>query len=92
MLIGLIRQLGARVRRERNAAGCTRLGLSVARDCQRSCVTVPGVAWVLGYTIAAEIGDITRFPNPTKLCGYTGLCPKVRQSGGMDRRGPLAKN
>jgi transposase len=53
--------------------------------------TVPGIAWVLGYTIAAEIGDIERFPSPTKLAGYTGLCPKVRQSGAMDRRGPLAK-
>jgi transposase len=54
--------------------------------------TVPGIAWVLGYTIAAEIGDIERFASPTKLAGYTGLCPKVRQSGAMDRRGPLAKN
>jgi transposase len=54
--------------------------------------TVPGIAWVLGYTIAAEIGDIERFATPTKLAGYTGLCPKVRQSGAMDRRGPLAKN
>ena len=54
--------------------------------------TVPGVAWVLGYTIAAEIGDITRFATPTKLAGYSGLCPKVRQSGAMDRRGHLAKN
>jgi transposase len=53
--------------------------------------TVPGIAWVLGYTIAAEIGDIERFPTPNKLAGYTGLCPKVRQSGGIDRRGPLAK-
>jgi transposase len=53
--------------------------------------TAPGIAWVLGYTIAAEIGDITRFATPTKLAGYTGLCPRVRQSGGMDRRGPLAK-
>ncbi len=24
--------------------------------------TVPGISWVLAYTIAAEIGDITRFP------------------------------
>jgi transposase len=54
--------------------------------------TVPGIAWVLGYTIAAEIGDINRFATPTKLAGYTGLCPKVRQSGAMDRRGHLAKN
>jgi transposase len=54
--------------------------------------TVPGIAWVLGYTIAAEIGNIERFASPTKLCGYTGLCPRVYQSGGVDRRGALAKN
>src|SRR6266545_1699380 len=35
--------------------------------------TVPGISWVLGYTIAAEIGDISRFASPTKLAGYTGL-------------------
>jgi transposase len=53
--------------------------------------TVPGIGWVLAYTIAAEIGDIARFPSPTKLTGYTGLCPRVRQSGERDRRGPLSK-
>jgi len=55
-------------------------------------ITVPGVSWVLAYTIAAEIGDITRFASATKLCGYTGLCPRVYQSGDSDRRGPLAKH
>jgi len=55
-------------------------------------MTAPGIGWVLGYTIAAEIGDITRFPTPKKLVGYTGLCPSVDQSGGHDWRGPLAKN
>lgn len=40
-------------------------------------MSIPGVAWVLGYTIAAEIDDITRFASPKKLCGYTGLCPKT---------------
>src|SRR5207247_7381516 len=54
--------------------------------------TVPGIAWVLAYTIAAEIGDIGRFATPTKLAGYTGLCPRVYQSGESDRRGPLAKH
>jgi transposase len=54
--------------------------------------TIPGIAWVLAYTIAAEIGDITRFASPTKLAGYSGLCPRVYQSGDSDRRGPLAKN
>ena len=57
-----------------------------------SLMSVPGIAWVLGFTIAAEIGDIDRFASPVKLCGYTGLCPKVYQSGERDLRGPLAKN
>ena len=52
-------------------------------------MTAPGIAWVLGYTIAAEIGDIHRFSSPAKLTGYTGLCPRVYQSGNTDRRGPL---
>lgn len=52
-------------------------------------MTVPGIAWVLGYTIASEIGDINRFASPKKLAGYTGLCPRVYQSGATDRRGPL---
>jgi transposase len=55
-------------------------------------MTAPGIGWVLGYTIAAEIGDIARFPSPKKLVGYTGLCPSVDQSGGHDWRGSLAKN
>jgi transposase len=54
-------------------------------------MTVPGIGFVLGYTIAAEIGDITRFPSAQKLVGYTGLCPRVNQSGDRDRRGPLTK-
>jgi transposase len=55
-------------------------------------MSAPGIGWVLGYTIAAEIGDITRFASAKKLCGYTGLCPRVYQSGSRDHRGPLAKN
>jgi transposase len=54
--------------------------------------TVPGIGPVLGYTIASEIGDIARFESPKKLAGYTGLCPRVYQSGAVDRRGRLAKN
>jgi transposase len=55
-------------------------------------MSAPGIGWVTGFTIAAEIGEITRFSSPIKLTGYTGLCPRVRQSGEMDRRGPLSKH
>ena len=34
---------------------------------------------------------ITRFASAKKLCGYTGLCPRMHQSGDRDRRGPLTK-
>jgi transposase len=55
-------------------------------------MSAPGVGWVLAFTIAAEIGEIERFPSPEKLAGYTGLCPRVNQSGDKDRRGPLTKH
>jgi len=55
-------------------------------------LTAPGIGWVLAFTIASEIGDIGRFSSPVKLTGYTGLCPRVIQSGEMDRRGPLSKH
>ena len=55
-------------------------------------LTVPGIGFVLAYTIAAEIGDIERFPRAKNLTGYTGLCPRVDQSGERDRRGSLSKH
>jgi transposase len=55
-------------------------------------LSVPGIRWVLAFTIAAEIGEIERFSSPEKLTGYTGLCPRVNQSGDADRRGPLTKH
>jgi transposase len=55
-------------------------------------MSAPGIGWVLAFTIAAEIGEIERFSSPEKLTGYTGLCPRVNQSGDKDRRGPLTKH
>jgi transposase len=55
-------------------------------------MSVPGIGWVLAFTIAGEIGEIDRFSSPAKLTGYTGLCPRVNQSGDSDRRGPLTKH
>jgi transposase len=55
-------------------------------------VTAPGIGWVNAYTSASKIGDIGRFAWPPKLCGYTGLCPRVKQSGATDARGPISKH
>ena len=83
--VGMIEDLDAQIieiDRELKAAGVDHQYIPLL-------MTVPGIAWVLGYTVAAEIGDIHRFASPTKLCGYTGLCPKTYQSGAKDRRGHL---
>ena len=43
--------------------------------------TIPGVGELLALTLAAEIGDVSRFPSPRKLVGYAGMAPGVKQSG-----------
>ncbi|HEV3061045.1 MAG TPA: IS110 family transposase [Vicinamibacterales bacterium] len=42
---------------------------------------LPGIGPVLGLTIRAEIGEITRFPDPPHLASYAGVVPRVSQSG-----------
>jgi transposase len=54
-------------------------------------MTIPGIAELLGLTIASEIGDISRFPSASKLVGYAGLAPRIKQSGQSARIGRLTK-
>jgi transposase len=53
--------------------------------------TIPGVASILGLTFAAEIGEVARFPTARKLVGYSGLTPRVYQSGESSRTSGLSK-
>jgi len=53
---------------------------------------------VLGAIFVAEIGDVSRFPNPQTLSSWAGLTPKHRESdmkvhrGGVTKRGsPLVR-
>jgi transposase len=55
-------------------------------------MSAPGIGWTLAFTIGSEIGEIERFASPAKLTGYSGLCPRVNQSGEKDRRGPLSRH
>src|SRR3954470_13586447 len=58
----------------------------------RLLVTIPGVGDLLGLTIASEIGDISRFASARKLVGYSGLTPRVYQSGQKARTGKLSRS
>lgn len=44
-------------------------------------LTVPGIGFLNGAMILGEIGNISRFSDPSKLLAYAGLDPSVRQSG-----------
>ncbi len=47
----------------------------------RRLMTLPGVDMTVASGVAAAVGDIRRFPDPTRLASYLGLNPSVRQSG-----------
>ena len=53
--------------------------------------SIPGLGDLLGLTFAAVIGDVLRFPSARKLVGYSGLSPRVSQSGESSRTGRLSK-
>src|SRR6516225_5945119 len=42
-------------------------------------------------TILAAIGEISRFPSPQKLVGYSGLGASVHASGQTHHTGPITK-
>ena len=52
---------------------------------------LPGIGPVLGAVIVAEIGDITRFPGPARLCSQSGLTPRHRESDTKVSRGHITK-
>jgi transposase len=54
-------------------------------------MALPGVGRLTAMTLAAEIGDISRFPTARKLCAWAGLTPAVRNSDRKVRHGHITK-
>jgi len=52
---------------------------------------IEGVGRVLGAIFVAEIGDVSRFESPDKLCSWAGVTPKHRESDDKVHRGPITK-
>jgi transposase len=50
-----------------------------------------GVGLFTAMTLVAEIGDISRFASPRKLCAWAGLTPNVRNSADKVRHGHITK-
>ena len=43
--------------------------------------SIPGIGLIAGMTILAEIGDISRFNDSSKLIAFAGMAPRVAESG-----------
>jgi transposase len=50
-----------------------------------------GVQSMVAITIAAELGDLTRFDSPRQLAAFVGLTPSEHSSGETRRQGPITK-
>ncbi len=50
-----------------------------------------GVSLVVAATIAAELGDLTRFNPPRKLMAFVGLVPSLLASGSIRHTGAITK-
>lgn len=54
--------------------------------------SITGIGTLTATTLAAEIGDMQRFTSVDRLVAYSGLDPRVRQSGtSMNRNSKLTK-
>lgn len=53
--------------------------------------SLPGISWVLAYTITAEIGDLSRFRSHRHLASYSLLAPRAHDSGEEDRDTPIGR-
>jgi hypothetical protein len=54
--------------------------------------TLPGLAEVGGPTLAAIMGEATRFPTSAHFKSYLGLAPRASETGDTDRKGqPMSK-
>ena len=65
--------------------------LLAGHDGYRAVQELPGIGPVLGAVIVAEIGDITRFRHPARLCSWAGLTPRHYESDTTVIRGRITK-
>ena len=64
-------------------------GMVKSNEYTQILMSIPGVGKFIGLTIASEMDDIGRFPDPDKLVAYIGLAPSVRNSAGIMHHGRI---
>lgn len=53
----------------------------IMKELNSPITSIPGIGFVLGAMILAELGDFSRFSKPEKILAFAGLDPSIYQSG-----------
>ncbi len=87
-----VEHLGERVvRLEQAITEAVQLASPAVQEVVKGLQALRGIAQISAVTIAAELGNITRFESARQLMGYSGMVPSENSSGGRTQRGRITK-
>ena len=64
---------------------------AAANEDAKLLMSMTGIEAFTAMLLASEIGDITRFKTADRLVSWTGMCPRVYQSGNVMHHGHMKK-
>ena len=79
------------VRLEQAIAEAVKLASPEIQEVVKDLQALRGIAQISAVTIAAELGNISRFEGARQLMGYSGAVPSEDSSGERTRRGSITK-
>lgn len=87
-----VEHMGERVKRlEQAIQEAVQLASPELREVVQGLQALRGIAQISAVTIAAELGQISRFESARELMAYSGTVPSEDSSGKRTRRGPITK-
>jgi transposase len=87
-----VEHMGERVvRLEQTIVEAIKLASPQVQDVIKGLQALRGIAQISAVTIAAELGEISRFESARQLMGYSGTVPSEDSSGKRKRRGSITK-
>jgi len=87
-----VEHMGERVMRlEQAIAEAATLASPELREVIQGLQALRGIAHISAITIAAELGQISRFEGARQLMGYSGIVPSEDSSGTRKQRGSITK-
>ena len=87
-----VEHMAERVIRLEQAIGeAVKLASPAIQEVVKDLQALRGIAQISAVTIAAELGNISRFESARQLMGYSGAVPSEESSGKRTRRGGITK-